>query len=283
MPRAILQTMSAERMAATDPEAKIVETRSGAIAVSFEGPEKALPVLCVHGIPGSRRDFRYLAPLLAERVRVLRVEMPGFGESPADGRGTVSGWADVLLAVADALELRRFALLSHSFGGGAVLLASARAGERLAGAVLLATMGARRHRAFALPPAVYSVMSALLRFPLTRAGFAALGRQFYRRIRLTPPDDWRELHLHTTLLASVDFAALGAARGGSQRRPWSRTAATTAWCSPRSPASSPRCSRAAACWSSPPAATTCRRPAPPSSPPRFLRCWEKNSPASAGR
>jgi pimeloyl-ACP methyl ester carboxylesterase len=203
--------MSAERMAATDPEAEIVKTRGGAIAVSFEGPGDALPVLCVHGIPGSRRDFRYLAPLLAERVRVLRVEMPGFGESPPDGRGTVSGWADVLLAVADALGLQQFALLSHSFGGGAVLLASAGAGDRLAGAALLATMGARRHRAFAMPPAVYSVMSALLRFPLTRGGFAALGRHFYRRIRLTPPDDWRELHLHTSLLASVDFAALGAA------------------------------------------------------------------------
>ena len=202
--------MSDERTAATDPEGRLVNTRCGEIAVSFEGPERALPVLCVHGIPGSRRDFRYLAPLLAERVRVLRVEMPGFGESPADGSATLSGWADVLLAVADALHYERFALLSHSFGGGAVLLAAARAGERLAGAALLATMGARRHRAFAMPPAIYSVMSALLRFPPSRPGFASLGRRFYRRIRLTPPDDWRELYLHTSLLASVDFEALGA-------------------------------------------------------------------------
>jgi pimeloyl-ACP methyl ester carboxylesterase len=202
--------MSEQRMTASDPEARLLETRCGPIAVSFEGPEGALPVLCVHGIPGSRRDFRYLAPLLAERLLVLRVEMPGFGESPADGRGTLSGWADVLLAVADASGARRFALLSHSFGGGAVLLAAARAGERLAGAALLATMGARRHRAFALPPGFYAAMSALLRFPLSRPVVAALGSLFYRRIRLTPPAGWRELHLHTALLASVDFAALGA-------------------------------------------------------------------------
>jgi pimeloyl-ACP methyl ester carboxylesterase len=203
--------MSEERLVATDPEARLVDTRCGAVAVSFEGGEEALPVLCVHGIPGSRRDFRYLAPLLAARLSVLRVEMPGFGETPANGYATVSGWADTLLAVADALGMRRFALLSHSFGGGAVILAAARAGDRLAGAVLLATMGARRHRAFAVPPAVYSVMLGLLRFPPSRPALAALGRMFYRRIRLTPPDDWRELLLHTSLLASVDFAALGAA------------------------------------------------------------------------
>ena len=202
--------MSDERTAASDPGAQIVDTRCGAIAVSFEGPEGALPVLCVHGIPGSRRDFRYLAPLLSKRLRVLRVEMPGFGESPPDGRATLDGWADVLLAVADALGHERFALLSHSFGGGAVVLAAARAGDRLAGAVLLATLGARRHRAFAMPPPAYTAMSALIAFPPTRPLFVAAGRRFYRRLRLTPPDGWRELHRHTSLLASVSFAEIGA-------------------------------------------------------------------------
>ena len=198
---------------ATDPEARMLETRCGVIAVSFEGPERALPVLCVHGIPGSRRDFRYLAPLLARRHRVLRVEMPGFGESPPDGAATLSGWAAVLLGVADAIAADRFALLSHSFGGGAVVHAAMRAGDRLAGAVLLASLGPRRHRAFAMPPAFFAVMARLLAFPLTRGAVAAAGRRFYRRIRLTPPDDWRELYRHTSLLASVDFGAIAADAG----------------------------------------------------------------------
>ena len=185
-------------------------TRCGPIAVAGEGPEGALPLLCVHGIPGSHRDFRYLAPLLAGRLRVLRVEMPGFGGSPADGRGTLDSWADVLLAVADALGLERFALLSHSFGGGAVIHAAARAGERLAGAVLLASIGPRRHRAFAMPARCFGALARLLELPLTRPPVAAGARWFYRRIRLTPPDDWRELRLHTGLLASVSFAAIAA-------------------------------------------------------------------------
>lgn len=194
-----------------DPPAELVGTRVGPLAVSSEGPAGALPVLCVHGIPGSRRDFRYLAPLLAAGLRVHRLEMAGFGESPPAGRATLAGWADALLAVADALACERFALLSHSFGGGAVVLAAARAGDRLAGAAVLASLGARRHRAFAMPPPAYAALSALIRFPASRPLFVAAGRRFYRRIRLTPPDGWRELHLHTTLLASVRFAEIGAA------------------------------------------------------------------------
>jgi pimeloyl-ACP methyl ester carboxylesterase len=203
--------MAATPPVTSDPEARLVPTSVGPIAVSEEGPADALPILCVHGIPGSRRDFRYLAPLLAKRFRVLRLEMPGFGESPPDGAARLDGWAQALLAVADALGYRRFALLSHSFGGGAALLAGARAGERLAGAVLIASMGARRHRAFVMPPAAYGALSGLIAFPLTRPLFAAGGRQFYRWIKLTPPDDWRELQRHTSLLASVSFAELGAA------------------------------------------------------------------------
>ncbi len=202
--------MATDLPAPSDPVARLVNTRVGPIAVSDEGSETALPILCVHGIPGSRRDFRYLAPLLAERFRVLRLEMPGFGESPPDGAARLDGWAQALLAVAEALGLERFALLSHSFGGGAVVLAAARAGDRLAGAALLASMGPRRHRAFALPPAAYRALSGLIAFPLSRPLFVAGGRRFYRRLRLTPPDGWRELLRHTSLLASVSFAEIAA-------------------------------------------------------------------------
>lgn len=202
--------MADEVPAPTDPPARLVATRGGRIAVSEEGPAGALAILCVHGIPGSRRDFRYLAPLLATRHRVLRLEMPGFGESPPDGAARLDGWAQVLLAVVEALGLERFALLAHSFGGGGVLLAAAAAGDRLAGAVLLASMGARRHRAFSLPPAAYRALSGLVAFPLSRPLCVAGGRAMYRRLGLAPPRGWRELHCHTSLLASVDFAEIAA-------------------------------------------------------------------------
>ena len=200
--------VAASRLIPSDPAGRLVETAEGTVAISEEGPGDGLPILCVHGIPGSRRDFRYLAPLLAARFRVLRVEMPGFGESPAGPDAHIAAWAKVLLAVPEALGLDRFALLSHSFGGGALLLAGARAGDRLAGLVLLASMGARRHRSFALPPVAYAALLRLMELPLTRPVVVAVGRSSYRRIGLIPPESWRELYRHTSLLASVRLAEL---------------------------------------------------------------------------
>lgn len=195
-------------VAPSDPVGRLVEVADGKVAVSDEGPADRLPIVCVHGIPGSRRDFRYLAPLLAGRFRVLRVEMPGFGDSPAGPEPHVALWARVLLALPDALGLDRYALLSHSFGGGALLLAGGRAAERLVGLVLLASMGPRRHRAFGLAPERYAAVRRLLELRLTRPLVAAAGRQSYRRMRLPPPASWQELHRHLGLLASVRFSDL---------------------------------------------------------------------------
>lgn len=211
MPKEIIGPRGDQRpgpVAPSDPDGRLVEIADGKVAVSDEGPADRLPVLCVHGIPGSRRDFRYLAPLLAVRFRVLRVEMPGFGDSPAGAEAHLSLWARVLLALPDALGLDRYALLSHSFGGGALLLAGGRATERLVGLVLLASMGPRRHRAFALAPERYAAVRRLLELRLTRPLVASLGRQSYRRMRLPPPATWQELHRHLSLLASVRFSDL---------------------------------------------------------------------------
>jgi 3-oxoadipate enol-lactonase len=168
-------------------------------------------VLCVHGVPGSRRDFRYLAPLLAEGLRVVRVEMPGFGETPRNGPATVAGWGRALLAVAGALGAARVVVLSHSFGGGGALHAAATGGERVAALVLLATMGLRRHRAFLFPPLVYRAQAMLLAVPAFRGIVHAAAGRIYTRIGLPAPEDWRGVETHLLVLASVRFAALARA------------------------------------------------------------------------
>jgi pimeloyl-ACP methyl ester carboxylesterase len=168
-------------------------------------------VLCLHGIPGSARDFRYLGPQLAVRLRVVRVELPGFGSSVAGEVATLPGWAEVTVAVADALGLERFTVLGHSFGGGAALLAGALAGERLAGLVLLASMGGRRHRGFLLPCPAYAFAANLARHRSIWRPAAALARFAYRVNGLRAPADDASLGLHMRLLGSVEFDALTAA------------------------------------------------------------------------
>ncbi len=205
--------MVTEPLLASDPPTRALVTPLGAISVAEEGPRDARAVLCLHGIPGSARDFRYLGPHLARRLRVVRLEMPGFGSSAAGEVATVSGWAEVTIAVADALGLERFALLGHSFGGGGALLAGALAGARLEALVLLASMGGRRHRGFLLPCSVYALAAKLARHRLIWLSAAALARFAYRANGLRPPTDDAALALHMRLLGSVDFEQLAVTAG----------------------------------------------------------------------
>ena len=195
----------------SDPVPQLIETSLGPVAVAREGDPSAPAVLCVHGLPGSSRDFRYLGPLLARRAHVLRLDMPGLGRSPAGGIRTIEGWSRVPSVVADALGIDRFSLLAHSFGGGAALLAAGAEPERIASLTLLATMGARRHRAFSKTPAQYALLARALRFPPSRPVVLALARRGYARRRLPRPSGWRELAHHLALVASVDFAGIGRA------------------------------------------------------------------------
>jgi pimeloyl-ACP methyl ester carboxylesterase len=197
----------------SDPPVRLRETAAGVVGVADEGPPDAPAVLCIHGIPGSARDFRYLGPLLATRLRVVRLEMPGFGSAPPGAVDTLAGWAAATVAAADALGFERFAVLGHSFGGGAALHAAARAGTRLTGAVLLASMGGRRHRGFLLPCGAYALGARLAGHRQFWRPATALVRAAYRLNGLRPPVDDAGLVLHMRLLGSVDFGELAASAG----------------------------------------------------------------------
>lgn len=195
----------------SDPETRLIDTAIGPVAVAREGDASTPAVICIHGLPGSSRDFRYLGPLLARRLHVLRLDMPGLGRSPVDGIRSIEGWSRVPFAVADALGIERFALLAHSFGGGAALLAAGRQPERIDSLGLMATMGARRHRAFSKTPAQYRRLAVALRFPPTRPLVFSLASRGYTRRGLPLPADWRELEHHLALVGSVSFDELGRA------------------------------------------------------------------------
>jgi pimeloyl-ACP methyl ester carboxylesterase len=195
---------------ASDPELRLVSTAVGDIAITDEGLRSGPALLCIHGIPGSSRDFRYLAPLLSDVFRVIRLEMPGFGLSPP-GASTLDGWAAVPSAVTDALDLEQVIVLGHSFGGGAALLAAARSPNSTSGLALLASMGRRIHRGMGAPPAHYRLMVLALRLPLLRSLLLWQARRHYRRMRLPGPESLDELLLHLRLVSSVCFSALSAA------------------------------------------------------------------------
>jgi len=91
------------------------------------------PVLFFHGGPGSRLE---LFPGQGDvDARLICIERPGFGESTRHPERTLLGWADDVVAFADAVGLERFSVIGYSAGGPHALVCAARLAGRLTGAV----------------------------------------------------------------------------------------------------------------------------------------------------
>ena len=88
-------------------------------------------VLCLHGWPQHWYEWRHLMPALADRHRVLALDLRGFGWSEAtrDGYEKEELATDVL-AVLDALGIERVKLVGHDWGGWIGFLLCLRAPQR---------------------------------------------------------------------------------------------------------------------------------------------------------
>jgi pimeloyl-ACP methyl ester carboxylesterase len=88
-------------------------------------------VLCLHGWPQHWYLWRNLMPALADRHRVLAMDLRGFGwsDAPRNGYEKENLVSDVL-AVMDELGLERVKLVGHDWGGWIGFLLCLRAPER---------------------------------------------------------------------------------------------------------------------------------------------------------
>jgi pimeloyl-ACP methyl ester carboxylesterase len=102
--------------------------------VALAGPKDAPPVILVHGFPESHRTWREIAARLGDRFHLIMPDLRGFGES--DRPQDVSDYATETLiadifALADALEIDRFALVGHDWGGAIAWAAALRGNPRI--------------------------------------------------------------------------------------------------------------------------------------------------------
>jgi pimeloyl-ACP methyl ester carboxylesterase len=88
-------------------------------------------VLCLHGWPQHWYEWRQLMPALADRHRVLALDLRGFGWSGAPRKGyEKENLATDVLAVLDELGLERVKLVGHDWGGWVGFLLCLRAPQR---------------------------------------------------------------------------------------------------------------------------------------------------------
>src|SRR4030095_9077851 len=116
-------------------EYRKVELSTGiSMNVALAGPQDAPPVIMLHGFPESHSTARERAPLLSDKLRLVMPDLRGFGDS--DRPQDVADYAtDTLIAdifaLANALEIDRFALVGHDWGGAIAWAAALRGDPRI--------------------------------------------------------------------------------------------------------------------------------------------------------
>ena len=156
-------------------ESRTVDLGGPVHYVDFGGPADAPVLVLVHGLVGSHLNWDLFAPLVRDRVRVLALDLPGFGRSEPGGR-TASVAANVAVLHRFLTEVvgTPAVLVGNSMGGMISILQAGEHPESVRGLVLLdpAIPGPRR----ALDPLV-AVTFALYALPFVGERFLSRRRQ----------------------------------------------------------------------------------------------------------
>jgi len=106
------------------------------LAVVEDGDPDGRPVIYHHGSPGSHVLYD---PWLTPGVRLIGYDRAGYGGSDRDPGRDVAAVAQDIAALADALDLERFATWGISGGGPHALATAALLGDRVVAAATLAS------------------------------------------------------------------------------------------------------------------------------------------------
>lgn len=119
-----------------------LDTSYGTIHYSEQGT--GAPLLLLHANPGDSRDYDAITPTLSEKFRVICLDWPGYGQSPAPSepqRVNAMYFYDVLKAFVEALALPPAILIGNSVGGYAAARLAIEAPQRVAALVLVSPGG----------------------------------------------------------------------------------------------------------------------------------------------
>ncbi len=120
------------------------------------GEQEGTPVVFLHGLSAWMDFWRLQLAPVAEKRRVLALDLPGYGGSDApDAPYTPSWFADIIVAWLDTLGVEQVDIVAHSMGGHVALNFAARYPERVRRLVLSSPAGFEQ-----FVPAASSVMKA---------------------------------------------------------------------------------------------------------------------------
>ena len=128
--------------------ANVRADRTPAGVAYFARPtRRGLPLVGIHGFGGDKETWLFMAALVARARGVIGIDLPGHGRSddvPED-RASIRHHAEAVVGTLDHLGVERAVICGNSMGGGVALRLAASWPDRVAGIVLVASVGRDVH------------------------------------------------------------------------------------------------------------------------------------------
>ena len=149
------------------------------VFVQDSGPRDAPAILLLHGFGASLQAWDDWAPALEKNLRVLRIDIPGFGLSGPAVNQDYSDAADVarVIAVMDQLGVQQVIVAGHSMGGRIAWNLAAAHPERVSKLVLISPDGfpdpnAKSDKTYEVPALLGLLPYSLPKWALRMGGVA---------------------------------------------------------------------------------------------------------------
>jgi pyruvate dehydrogenase E2 component (dihydrolipoyllysine-residue acetyltransferase) len=124
----------------------------GGVAYFARRARRGLPLVGIHGFGGDKETWLFLAALVGRARGIVGIDLPGHGRSDEvpEARASIRHHAEAVLATLDHLGIERAVICGNSMGGGVALRLARSWPDRVAGLVLVASVGRDVHAGGAL-------------------------------------------------------------------------------------------------------------------------------------
>ncbi|MBA3461028.1 MAG: alpha/beta fold hydrolase [Deltaproteobacteria bacterium] len=117
------------------------------VAYAHRAGKKGHPFACIHGFGGDKETWLLMSALVPRSRGIDLIDLPGHGTSTdvPESEATIRHHAEAVLRVLDHAGVDRAIICGNSMGGGVALRLAASFPDRVAGLVLVASIGRDIH------------------------------------------------------------------------------------------------------------------------------------------
>ncbi len=141
-----VQLRAMEKAIAIAASVKAERTEDG-VAYFVRPGKRGVPLACVHGFGGDKETWLLMSALLPRARGIAMIDLPGHGASAdvPEAQASIRHHAEAVLRVMDRAAIDRAIVCGNSMGGGVALRLAVSYPDRVAGIVLVASIGRDVH------------------------------------------------------------------------------------------------------------------------------------------